>query len=154
MRDRPPHRGLRPLLSKIYTERTAYTTTITQRMLWRKSYHISTKTVAFRLPPVPSVNMEPRWRSTSTVLLKNRGLWTVYKKKNDAWIFSQEDRTSRRKIKYLLCGQKENFILRGNEGNFQEEDIGQEWYETTPTLCSTQNYQHWIVHSRPQNHSA
>ena len=53
-------------------------------------------------------------------------------------IFSQEDRTSRREIKYLLCGQKE-LNLAEQHVEFPEGRIGQEQYETTPTLSLTQN---------------
>ena len=72
-------------------------------------------------------------RSTSMVLLKIGDCEQCTRKRMTP-IFSREDRTSRREIKYLLCGQKENLILRNNTGISRGEDRSRTIRDNTNTL--------------------
>ena len=101
--------------------------------------------------PDSSPHMKPRWRPVA----KSAGCRRSYIKirdfqstrKRTTPIFSQQDQTSRWELIDLLCGRKEDFFLRGQRGKSRAGKMGQEQYETTPTLFPTQNCQYGIVTS-------
>ena len=101
------------------------------------------------------LGMEPRWRTVTKSALPRRSYWKIGDSEQSTRnkttpIFSQ-DRLAGNKI---FMWPKRELYLAGQGREFPGGKIGQEQYETTPILSSTQNYQYWIVHSFPQNHSA
>lgn len=102
----------------------------------------------FRRPP-SSLHMKPRWRPVAKSARSRRSYIKISDcqatRKRTTPIFSQQDQTSRREIKDLLCGQKDNFFLREQRGKSRAGKMGH--YETTPTLFPTQNCQYGIVTS-------